>query len=259
MKFDELEARMRAIESARDPCAAPEVFLVARIDGRGFTRLTGEVMKFEKPYDELFRDHMIATVAHLMDCGFRTLFGYTQSDEISLLFDAADGSFGRNIRKWTSILAGEASGCFSARIGRPAAFDCRIVELPTPDLVVDYFRWRGEDARRNARNGWCYWTLRGQGCSAADATSRLMGMSIEQKDEVLLQRGVRFDALPAWQLHGAGVLREEYDKPSVNPLSGEAVVARRRRLRTILELPLRDEMNALIRGIVRAASNKQSE
>lgn len=42
MKFDELGTKMRAIESVRDPCAPPDVFLVARIDGRGFTRLTGE-------------------------------------------------------------------------------------------------------------------------------------------------------------------------------------------------------------------------
>ena len=182
-------------------------------------------MRFQKPYDERFRDHLIATVEHLMECGFRTLFGYTQSDEISLLFDPADQSFGRNIRKWTSILAGEASGCFSARIGRPVAFDCRIIELLAPDLVVDYFRWRGEDARRNALNGWCYWTLREQGASATHATNRLKGLSLEQKDDVLLQRGVRFDALPAWQLHGIGVLREEYDKPSVNPITGEVVVA----------------------------------
>ena len=36
-----------------------------------------------------------------------------------------------------------------------AAFDCRISQLPSLDLVVDYFRWRGEDARRNALNAHC--------------------------------------------------------------------------------------------------------
>lgn len=255
MRFDELEARMRGIESARDPCAADDTFLVARIDGRGFTRLTGEVLKFEKPYDERFRDHMIATVQHLMECGFRSLFGYTQSDEISLLFDPADRSFGRNIRKWTSILAGEASACFSVRIGRPAAFDCRIIELPAPNLVVDYFRWRSEDARRNARNGWCYWTLRSAGASAAEATERSMGMSTEEKDDLLLHHGVRFESLPAWHARGIGVLRETYDKLSVNPLTGETVVARRRRLQTVLDLPVRDDLSALIRKILNEPSD----
>lgn len=31
--------------------------MVARIDGRGFTRLTKEVHKFDAPYDERFRDY----------------------------------------------------------------------------------------------------------------------------------------------------------------------------------------------------------
>lgn len=40
MKFDELEKRMRIFETAHDHCVLPELFMVARIDGRNFTRLT---------------------------------------------------------------------------------------------------------------------------------------------------------------------------------------------------------------------------
>ncbi len=36
--------------------------------------------------------------------------------------------------------------CFSLKLGQPACFDCRISQLPTAELVVDYFRWRNEDA-----------------------------------------------------------------------------------------------------------------
>lgn len=259
MKFDDLDARMRAFESARDPCALPRVFLVARIDGRSFTRLTKEVMSYERPFDERFRDAMIGTVQHLMSCGFQALFGYTQSDEISLLFDLEDNSFGRNIRKWTSILAGEASAAFAVRIGQVAAFDCRVIELPTEGLVVDYFRWRSEDAHRNALNAWCYWKLRAEGADVESATRRLEGMSVSEKNELLFQRGVNFNDLPAWQRRGIGVLWEEYDKVATNPKTGQAVTARRRRLRTDLNLPMRDEYSALVASLLRAATTSSPE
>ena len=95
MKFDELEAKMRVFETANDHVVLPEIYIVARIDGRGFTRLTKEVHGFSAPFDERFRDMMVATGAHLMDCGFRIVFGYTQSDEISLLFHQGESTFGR--------------------------------------------------------------------------------------------------------------------------------------------------------------------
>ncbi|HEX4999983.1 MAG TPA: tRNA(His) guanylyltransferase Thg1 family protein [Terriglobia bacterium] len=250
MKFDDLDARMRAFEIARDPHALPEVFLVARIDGRSFTRLTKELMNYRRPFDERFRDAMIGAVERLMTAGFQVVFGYTQSDEISLLFDPAEASFGRNIRKWTSILAGEASAALTHNIGRPAAFDCRVIELPRRSVVIDYFRWRNEDAHRNALNGWCYWKLREEGCGAAAAAAALEGMSVAEKNELLFQRGVQFNELPAWQRRGVGLAWEEYDKPAMNRKTGEPVTARRRRLQTILELPMRDEFSSFIEGLL---------
>ena len=139
MKFDDLDGKMRIFETAHDHCVLPEIFMVARIDGRNFTRLTKEVHKFETPYDSVFRDHMIETVKHLMDCGFRVIYSYTQSDEISLLFHPKEDSFGRKLRKYNSVLAGEASANFSLLLGSLATFDCRIAQLPNIEYVVDYF------------------------------------------------------------------------------------------------------------------------
>ena len=56
MKFDELEGRMRIYETSHDHCVLPGIFIVARLDGRNFTRLTKEVYAFDRPYDERFRD-----------------------------------------------------------------------------------------------------------------------------------------------------------------------------------------------------------
>lgn len=74
MKFDELDTRMRVFETAHDYSVLPGLYMVARIEGRNFTRLTKEVHKFEAPYDGRFRDMMIETTAHLMNCGFRSLY-----------------------------------------------------------------------------------------------------------------------------------------------------------------------------------------
>lgn len=99
MTFDELDETMRAFETAADYCVLPGIFMVARLDGRSFTRLTKEVCKFEAPFDERFRDMMIATAESLMTSGFQVIYAYTQSDEISLLFAQGESQFGRKLRK----------------------------------------------------------------------------------------------------------------------------------------------------------------
>jgi tRNA(His) 5'-end guanylyltransferase len=250
MKFDDLDKKMRVFETAADLCVLPGMFMVARLDGRSFTRLTKEVCQFEAPFDERFRDLMVATAESLMTCGFRVLYAFTESDEISLLFDPNEQLFGRKLRKYNSILAGEASAQFSVRLGQPATFDCRISQLPNLELVIDYFRWRNEDAARNALNSWCYWTLRKDGQNEQQATKRLLGLSVIQKNELLFQYGINFNELPSWQKRGVGVYREEYDKPSVNPITKEEVTARRRRIRTDLDLPMKDEYGQFVRSLI---------
>lgn len=250
MKFDELDQMMRVFETARDQYVLPGIHMVARIDGRSFTRLTKEVHQFATPFDEAMRDHMVGTTQHLMDCGFRVIYGYTQSDEISLLFHIDENSFGRKLRKLDSILAGEASAKFSTLLGDVGAFDCRISELPAARYVVDYFRWRQADAARNALNAHCYWLLRGRGKSVGEATNHLAGMSVAAKNELLFEAGVNFDALPGWQKRGVGLYWESYEKQGVNLKTGAAVTAVRRRMRVEMELPMGDEYSRLIERIL---------
>jgi len=250
MKFDDLDQRMRVFETAHDHCVLPGIHIVARLDGRSFTRLTKEVQAFEAPFDDRFRDLMVETVHHLMQVGFKILYGYTESDEISLLFAPQEDGFGRKVRKLNSILAGEASARFSLSLGSVASFDCRICQLPTAQLVVDYFRWRHEDAHRNALNAHCYWRLRNEGDSPVGATQKLAGMSVGDKNKLLFQRGLNFNDLPRWQKRGIGVLWETVEKEGHNPKTGETSVAHRRRLRTELELPMGDDYDGLIRDIL---------
>lgn len=250
MKFDDLDVKMRVFETARDQEVVPEVFVVVRLDGRGFTRLTKEVHEFDAPFDERFRDLMIDTAEHLLTCGFRAIYAYTQSDEISLLLHPDNDSFGRQVRKLLSVLAGEASAKFSLGLGAIGCFDSRLCELPTIDLVVDYFRWRNEDAHRNALNAHCYWLFRRQGRSATEATGLLAERSIAEKNELLFQLGINFNDLPAWQRRGAGLYWETYTKSATNPRTGETVEVTRRRIRRDLELPMKDAYSDFVRGLL---------
>jgi tRNA(His) 5'-end guanylyltransferase len=206
---------------------------------------------FDAPYDTRFRDCMVATVEHLVAAsGFSVLFGYTQSDEISLLLRRDEALFGRKLRKLVSVLAGEASAKFSLSLGALAAFDARISQLPDIEAVVDYFRWRHEDAHRNALNGHSYWLLRRQGLDDHAATQQLKGVSVADRNEMLFKAGINFNDVPAWQKRGIGVLWETEESVGTDPRSGAPVTSIRRRVVVNYELPMKTEFDALVRGLV---------
>lgn len=238
MNFDDLDKKMRVYEQSIDQSILPELYLVARLDGRSFSRLTKELCDFEAPFDVRFRDMMVNTVRALMDCGFRVVYGFTESDEISLLFHRDEDTFGRKVRKFNSLLAGQASAAFSLQLGQPIAMDCRLVPLPTLELVQDYFLWRQEDAHRNALNAHCYWLLRKEGMDARAATALLDGKSISYKNELLFSRGINFDKLPSWQKRGIGIYWADVEKKGYDPIAKQEVTALRRRLQVDMELPL---------------------
>lgn len=241
---------MRAFEENLDQFVLPDVYIVVRLDGRGFTRLTKELLPLARPFDERFRDAMICTVTRLMDCGFKVSYGYTQSDEISLLLEKSENTFGRKTRKLISILAGEASAEFTQAMGAPGVFDCRIIPLPTDDLVVDYFRWRSEDAHRNSLSAWCYWTLRKNGLSAADATRSVQGLSVADKNNLLFEHGINYNNLPAWQKRGVGFCYRMAPSSSVNPVTREAVDVLCRKLNVEMVLPLGVEYESMLRHML---------
>jgi len=188
-----------------------------------------------------------------MDCGFRVVYGYTQSDEISLLFAKDASAFGRRAAKWLSILASTASATLSMRLGKIATFDARLLELPNESLVVDYFRWRYEDAARNALSGHCYWRLRDEGLDAHEATNALEKLSVPERHELLHARGRPFQETPTWERRGVGLWAERVVREGRDPRTGETKLAERRGWHVELELPERDGYTALIEARIRDA------
>lgn len=250
MKFTELDQRMRVYETANDLCVLPGVHMVARLDGRSFTSLLRNRHQFMAPFDTKFRDMMVETCRHLMDCGMRFIFCYSQSDEISLLFHPDEDSFGRKTRKLNSVLAGEASAKFSILLGDVASFDCRISQLITKGDVVDYFRWRNEDAHRNALNAYCYYRLRDTGHTPRAAQRKLDGLPVSAKNEMLFQHGINFNDVPQWERRGWALRWETIFKSATNGKTGEPVTAARRRLVLDMELPMRDAFSNMVCGLL---------
>lgn len=251
MDFDILDRQMRGFEQSLDRCMTEGIYVVARLDGHGFTSLTKKEWDLERPFDVRFKDAMVECLRRLMDCGFKVIYGYTQSDEISLLFHHDDKTFGRKERKLISLLAAEASVAFSFASGRRAVFDCRLVPLPDADNVVDYFRWRQEDCHRNSLHAHCYWLLREKGMSPSDTQAQLADMSTEHKIDLLHSYGIDFNSLPSWQVHGQAMYYQLVERQGYNPKTKETTTCQRRVLTLDSTLPTGQQYSEMIMAMLR--------
>ncbi|MCL2321242.1 MAG: guanylyltransferase [Oscillospiraceae bacterium] len=251
MNFDDLDAKMRVYETSLDLCVLPNMFIIMRLDGRGFTKLTKKIHKFEVPFDIKFRDYMVETTKYLMECGFKVTYAYTESDEISLLLHIDEDGFNRKIRKLNSIFAGEASAKFSLLLSDIGCFDSRVCQFPNKELVVDYFRWRNQDAFRNSLNSYCYYTLRKNGESVNAATKFLLGMSVADKNELLFQNGINFNDIPNWQKRGVGLYFEEYEKKGFDKKLEIETTCMRKRIKIDYDLPMGDEYGNFILNLIK--------
>jgi len=253
VKNDDLEASMRELEWFHDLRVLPATWPVIRVDGRGFTRLA-ENRKFERPFDVRFHEMMVKTAEALV-AELHGAFAFTESDEISVLLPADTQLFNREVEKLVSVSAGIASVTFALQLGNATHFDSRVWVGPSTEHVVDYFRWRQNDAARCCLNGWCYWMLRKEGQTVNQATAALEGKSVSEKNELLFARGVNFNDLPLWQRRGVGVYWQSVEKTGVNRLTQEATVTTRRRIHVDKELPVGPDYGELLSRIIDATSS----
>ena len=242
---------MRAGEYFHSLRLLPGAWAVIRIDGRSFTRFTEP--RFDKPFDERFRDHMLTACRALME-ELNGIYCFTESDEISILLPPSWSFFDREVEKIVSVSASIATAAFSLDCGEPVHFDSRIW-MGTRELdVIDYFRWRQADGTRCCLNGWVYWTLRRAGMSYAEATSQLEGRSTAWKNETLYANGINFNDLPVWQKRGIGLYWKQREVDGVNPVTGESARAMRRYLYQDFEIPMKEEYDSFLLSIVEQAS-----
>ena len=247
MKHDELASKMRRMEFFHGLRVPDENYTIIRVDGRSFSRFTAE--HYEKPFDPKFHQAMVKTTERLVQ-EFQALYGYTESDEISIFLGKDWDFFDRELEKTISLTAAVASSAFTLATGFEAHFDSRVWISGQAGSVIDYFRWRQADAARCALNGWTYWTLRQQGLSAKAATERLSGSGPADKNELLFQNGINFNEVPLWQRRGTGLYWETYQKEGFNPKTGQTTEATRRRLKTDEKLPMKTEYASFLERLL---------
>lgn len=236
MKASEFDVQMRQAEWFHGLKVPNGMWIVLRLDGRSFTKLTKEM---EHPFDIRFHHWMEATARHVFE-DFDCIYGVTHSDEISLLLQPDTDMFDREVEKLVSVSASLASSQFTYASQGLASFDSRIVMFADANEVASYFLWRQMDAHRGCLNSYAYWTLRKErGLTARAATSQLHGMATDTKNAFLFdQFGINYTTdVPLWQKRGTGFYWSMYEKQGWNPQSRGEEWALRRILTIDDELP----------------------
>lgn len=161
-KGDALGDRMKKnYENVTRTFLPRRTYTIIRLDGKAFHTFTKGL---NRPWD----DDLILLMDGVTDYLCKNIqgakFGYTQSDEISILltdFDnlETDSWFGGNIQKIVSVASSMATYAFNTGLinsgekkfeDKVALFDARTFTIPMKEEVVNYFIWRQQDAIRNS-------------------------------------------------------------------------------------------------------------
>lgn len=213
--------RMKRYEAVSDAELPRRLPVVLRLDGNSFSRFT-QAAKFEKPFDEHMLALMIGAATAVLEYCSGAVFGYTQSDEISVLLrndqtTETDPFLGNRVQKLTSLCASVCTGAFIRGLdrlgvsvpGTTPAFDCRAFVVPTAE-VANYLLWRQRDAFKNCVGSLCRWTL-GAKVGGGTAMRQVHGMATEERIRVLQRdAGVDLAALPPMWHRGVAIVREVF-------------------------------------------------
>lgn len=181
--------------------------VVVRLDGKAFHTFTRGL---NRPYDQRLSELMTSTMGKLVDLT-NARIGYTQSDEITLILQAAGLTseiyFSGRVFKMLSVLAAECSVLFNRAMplylpekatDRPV-FDCRVFNVPTRAEAVNALIWRQQDATRNAIS---------MAAQSEFSPKQLHGISCNQMQEMLFQkRKINFNDYPVFFKRGTFVQR----------------------------------------------------
>ena len=210
--IDVLGDRLKKLE--RNACLDPFPVhqpVYARLDGRGFSKFTKDM---DRPFDPRMTRAMQRTAEVLVE-KTHARAAYTQSDEISLVWQVADENsellFGGKPSKLTSVLAGLATSAFcnallndenglSSWLDRLPHFDARVLSCSDRETAADFFRWRGQDARRNAIQ---------MIAQSKFSHRQLHKKSIADQIEMLEGLCVNIDSYPEESLNGTLITRQK--------------------------------------------------
>ena len=235
---DELGKRMKKYESVSKTVLMRRTPVIIRIDGKAFHTFT---RGFEKPFDKVLIKTMQETTKYLCENIQGCVFGYTQSDEISLVlidyqtlttdawFDyevqklcsvaasMATMVFNKFFRKnveswWTAPFVGITKECqdreslyhiYQIALDKGAMFDARAFNIPKEE-VTNCIYWRQLDATRNSIQ------MVGQ---AYFSKNELHKKTCNQIQDMLHeQKGINWNDYRSYLKRGTAIVKTEIDK-----------------------------------------------
>lgn len=169
--------------------------IYVRIDGNRFSSFTKGM---GRPFDEFMSYSMIETTKAIME-DYQAVIGYTQSDEISLVFyhPEHETHHGGKYQKIVSRLASKATACFYQAAMRHGLhdfikcqfpeFDARAFAVPDLETAAKVLFWRQIDASKNAVS---------MAARAHYSHKQLHGKNKDDMLEMLAAKGVDFNQYP---------------------------------------------------------------
>lgn len=210
MENNSLGARIKSYEDISNIRLIPRMPVILRVDGKSFHTFT---KKFDRPFDEQFMISMAQTMKYLCENIQGVKFGYTQSDEISILLTdyekyTTERWFDYRIQKMTSVAASIATAKFNELI-QPyrnskklnqsfALFDARVFSL-SKEEVCNYFIWRQQDATKNSIQ------MLARSLFSHKELQNLNGNDLQNK--MLVEKNINWNDLPIYCKRGISVYK----------------------------------------------------
>jgi tRNA(His) 5'-end guanylyltransferase len=201
-----LTDRMKTYEQVETKYLMRRTPVIIRLDGKAFKNWTTK--NLERPFDPRLPEIMKETVSFLMNEVQGCVFGYSQSDEISLFLRDYDNLnteswFSNSVQKIASVAASLATGKFNEYASQyefsTAFFDARVFNLPK-DEVVNYFIYRQHDGIRNSVSMYANHVL---------GHKEIQGKNSIAMKELLAEKGKSWDDLPNVFRHGVAIRKDE--------------------------------------------------
>lgn len=205
--MDDLGDRMKFYENRGVSNLLTTIPIIARLDGKAFHSYTKGL---DRPYDAGLSEMMLKTTKYLVE-ETNARIGYTQSDEITLIWLADDNRsglwFDGRPYKMVSVLAAMASVYFNSlveellpeKFGKNALFDCRVWNVPTKGEAVNCLIWREQDAVRNSVQ---------MAAQSLYSHKELHGKNSAQLHDLLHAKGVNWNDYPPFFKRGSYVQRK---------------------------------------------------
>lgn len=221
-KNDALGTRMKEFYEDRTRLYLPrKCYAILRIDGKAFHTYTKGL---ERPFDDGLIEDMDATAAYLCKNIMGAKCAYVQSDEISIVITDFDSIttqawFDYNVQKMVSISASMATAKFlelrfKRGITKLAMFDSRAFSMPQRIEVINYLKWRQQDATRNSISSVA---------QSLYSHKQLEGVSSDEQQELIFQKGINWNDYPSRKKRGGLIIKQTYMKGDVERTRWESV------------------------------------